>query len=267
MNAYLLAGADHSTQPFTVGVNWFAAIETSEDASRTSVFRSRARHRAPREDHELGIVVTSCPTGEEGVPIAKALCRELMIAAESHHISTYDYDDLVQALLKVQSLATLDELFSGDLKWQRTSVRLLNDLAHFHKNVLNVLPDETAITWCDRDPTMRYPLAASVVLLFNRPKKGEPHEWAPLAKRLLGKAPEPLLVLNEIVHRLYPLRWSGSLASKLEGRLKLLNSLAEADAPALAEPLAEARKRFQAKIDAERRSEQEADRARNNRFE
>lgn len=232
----------------------------------TFEFRTKGS-RTSAEDHELGGVVTASLAGNEGAPIAKALCRKLMVAAESHHIRTHDYDDLVQGLLKVQPFATLDELFSGDQKSQRASVRLLNDLRHFHKKVLDVLPDETVLTWCDRDPTIRYPLAASVVLLFNRPKEREPNEWTPLAKKLLENAPEPLLVLNEIVHRLYPLKWSGSRASKLEGRLKLLNSLAVAGTPALAEPLAEARKRFQAKIDAERRSEQEEDRARNNRFE
>ncbi|TIP76432.1 MAG: hypothetical protein E5X63_42400 [Mesorhizobium sp.] len=40
----LLAGDDQSTHPATVGVNSFAAIETSDEGSRTSVFRSRVRH-------------------------------------------------------------------------------------------------------------------------------------------------------------------------------------------------------------------------------
>jgi hypothetical protein len=75
------------------------------------------------------------------------------------------------------------------------------------------------------------------------------------------------LVLNEIIARLHPTSWSGSLATKLEERLKLLNELLGGDAPALAEAVAEAKRKLQAVIDAERRSEREEDRARNNRFE
>ena len=86
-----------------------------------------------------------------------------------------------------------------------------------------MLPDEVLLTWCDRDPSVRYPLAASVVTLFKRLNEGVPHEWTPLARKLFGKASDPCLVFNEFVQRLYPSSWSGSLATKLEGRLKLLN--------------------------------------------
>ncbi|TIL87516.1 MAG: hypothetical protein E5Y73_25245 [Mesorhizobium sp.] len=224
-------------------------------------------NRTTREDHELGAVVTASLVGEECAPVAKALCRKLMVAAGRHDVSGHDYGDLVKGLLKAQPLATLDELFSGDLKSQRASVRLLNDLLRFRKNVLDVLSAEIVINWCDRDPTVRYPLAASVVLLFNRPKQGAPHEWTPLAGNLLERAPDPRPVLAEFVNRLHPSGWSGSLATKLEERLKLLNGLPGADIPALAEALAEAKRRLQERIDAERRHEQEEDRARNNRFE
>jgi hypothetical protein len=224
-------------------------------------------NRTMREDRELGIVVRASLAGEEGVPVSKALCRKLMVAAENYDASGYDYDDLVKGLLAVQPLAVLDELFSGDLKSQRASTRLLNDLLRFHKNVLDALPDDIVISWCDRDPMVRYPLAASVVLLFRRPKDGEPHEWTPIATKLLEKAPDPRRVLNETVNRLHPSSWSGSLATKLEGRLKLLNTLPGADSPALIAPAADAKSKLQAYIDAERAREREQDRARNNRFE
>ena len=233
-----------------------------------AVFEFRTKDkRTPREDHELGIVVTASLAEEGGATVAKTLCRKLVGAVDRHHVSGYDYGDLVKGLLKVQPVAALDEFFSGDLKSQRASVRLLNDLLRFHKDVLAALDDEIVISWCDRDPALRYPLAASVVLLFSRPKEGEPHEWTPLASKLFEKAPDPRLVLAEIVDRLRPSSWSGSLATKLEGRLKLLNSLPVDGNPALAEPLDGARKRLQAQIEAERRSEQEEDRASNNRFE
>ncbi|MBK1870159.1 hypothetical protein [Taklimakanibacter albus] len=229
-------------------------------------FHGKDNHTT-REDHELGVVVMASLAGEEGAPIAKALCRKLLVAAANHDVSGYDYDDLVKALLEIHPFAILDELFSGDAKSQRASVRLLNNLLHFRKNVMDALPDDIAVMWCDRDPALRYPLAASVVLLFKRPKEGEPHEWTPLARRLLEKAPDPRHVLNEIVNRLRPSSWSGSLATKLEGRLKLLNNLPGADTPVLAEAMAEAKRKLEAYVDAQRRIEREEDRAHNNRFE
>lgn len=223
--------------------------------------------RSTREDYELRVVVRASLAGEDGAAVAKKLCRKLMAATARHEISGYDYDDLMGALLEVHPLAILDELFSGNAKSQRASVRLLNNLLRFHKNVLDTLPDDAVLTWCDRDPAVRYPLAASFVLLFKRPRENEPHEWTSLTVKLLEKAPDPLLVLNEIVNRLHPTSWSGSLATKLEGRLKLLEKLPVGDTPALAGAMAEAKKRLQAQIDAQRRSEQEEDRAERNKFE
>jgi hypothetical protein len=223
--------------------------------------------RTIREDHDLGVVARASLIGKEGVSIAKALCRKLMVATKNYEISGYDYDDLVKGLLEAQPLAVLDELFSGDPQSQKESVGLLNNLLRFHKYVLDALPDDIVITWCDREPSLRYPLAASFVMLFRAPQDGEPQEWTPITSKLLRKAPDPTRVLNEIIYRLHPSSWSGSLANKLERRLELLSKLPDADGPSLAGPIADAKVKLQAYIDAERRREQEEDRLHNNRFE
>jgi hypothetical protein len=223
--------------------------------------------RTTREDHELGIIIRASLAGAEGVSVARSLCHKCMTAAAKHDINAYDYDDLMKSLLQAHPFPVLDELFSGDAKSLNKSVRLFQDFLRFHKTVLDVLPDDVLLTWCDRHRAVRYPLAASVVTLFKRPKEGEPHEWTPLARKLLEKGPDPCLVLNEIVRRLFPSSWSGSLATKLEGRLKLLNSLPGDDFPALAAVMADAKMELQASIDTQRRLETEEDRARSNRFE
>ncbi len=146
-------------------------------------------------------------------------------------------------------------------------MQLLNNLLHFHKGVLEVVPDEVVLAWCDRDPAARYPLVASVATLFKRPNEGEPHEWLPLAGKLLANAPSPVVVLKGISDRLKPSSWSGSLATKLEGRLRLLDTLPGSNAPALATAVAEARSSLQRWIDAERKSEQEEARATGGTFE
>jgi hypothetical protein len=220
-----------------------------------------------REDYDLGVIVRASLPGPEGVSVARTLCRKLMTAAAKFDVSAYDYDDLMKSLLQVHPTVILDELFSGDVKSRKESVWLLHDLLHFHETLFDVLPDEVLLAWCDRDPAVRYPLAASVVPLFKQPGEGQPEEWITLTGTLLEKAPDPILVLNEVAQRLYPSSWSGSLATKLEGRLKLLNSLPGSNNAAFAAAMANEKARLQSSIDAERRQEKEEDRARNNRFE
>jgi hypothetical protein len=222
--------------------------------------------RAAREDHELGIVVKATLGGPEGAVVARQLCRKLIAAAAKHDIRAYDHDDLMNSLLRVQTADVLDELFSGDVKSVTESVRFLQDLLRHRQNIFDGVSDDTLLEWCDRDSATRYPLMASVAILFKGRDESQATGWQPLVGRLLEKAPEPQLVLNEIVPRLYPSSWSGSLATILEQRQKLLSSLGSGT-PRLAVTVAAVNARLQATIDAERRSEQEEARARNNRFE
>ena len=227
----------------------------------------RKNGRTDREDHELRVVAKAALAGPEGIPVTRRLCRSLMESVSRREINGYDHDDLMAGLLMVHPQEVLDELFPNDAETCKASVRLLQGFLRFQKSVMDAVPDDVILSWCDCKPQLRYPLAASVVLLFKRSGQNEPHEWTPLAGKLLQRAPDPRLVLNEIVQRLHPMSWSGSLATKLEGRLRLLNKLPGSDAPHLAATMTQARVKLQKHIDAELRREQEEDRAQNNRFE
>jgi hypothetical protein len=199
--------------------------------------------------------------------VARGLCRKLIAATANHDISAYDYGDLIKGLLQVHPAAMLDELLSDNAESCRQGVRLLRSVSRYDRAALDVLPEEILLAWCDLDPARRYPIAASVVPLFKQPREGESEEWTPLVIRLLGHAPDAPLVLNEIVHRLSPSSWSGSRASILETRLRLLDSLPIDGAPVLAAALAKARIDLEAQVAAERRYEMEEERSRSNRFE
>lgn len=224
--------------------------------------------RTTREDHELGIVVKATLGGPEGALVARQLCRKLLAAAGRHDIRAFDHDDLMNGLLRVHPAEVLDELFSGDAKDVKESVRFLQNLLRHRQNIFDGVADDAILEWCDRDRGTRHPLMAAVAVLFKRrDNSDEAIGWQPLVGKLLEKAPEPQLVLNEIVQRLHPSSWSGSLATVLEQRKKLLNSLPGIEVPGLAATVAEVDARLQKAIDAERRSEKEEDRAHNNRFE
>jgi type II secretory pathway component PulF len=110
-------------------------------------------------------------------------------------------------------------------------------------------------------------VAAAIAVLFKRSGDNAPHEWTSLTHELLLKAPDPLAVLKEIVHRLHPTSWTGSLATKLESRLQLLEQLDLGTTPASLAAHNEAKTRLKQRVETERRREIEEDRARSGRFE
>lgn len=223
--------------------------------------------RANREHRELGRIVQLSLRGEDGIAIARRIVRKMMAAVNRYEIYAYDQDDLMTGLLRVQPTIVLDEMFAGGPKARMKAAQVFLDLLRFGKNPLDVVPDDTLLQWCDLDPGARYILAAASATLFKRPANDKPHEWTPLALKLLTKAPDAQAVLKEIVQRLYPTGWSGSLATKLESRLKLLEQLPLGDAPGLAEAFNEARALLQERITAERKREADESRGRGGRFE
>jgi hypothetical protein len=158
-------------------------------------------------------------------------------------------------------------MFSGDEEAQRRAAHVFAGLLQYGKSPLDVVPDEVLLEWSDRDPAVRYPLIAASATLFRRPKNGEPHAWTPLAAKLLAEAPDPYRVFNEIVQRLRPTSWSGSLATKLESRLKLLERLPLNDRPGLQGAFNEAKAALLERIDRKRKREADEDRHRSRRFE
>ena len=99
------------------------------------------------------------------------------------------------------------------------------------------------------------------------PSKEAPAEWKPLAKQLIEKASQPEAVLNEVLNRLRPSSWSGSRATKLETRLKLLDQLDVGTLPVLVNSKGDARSRLQREVDEERQRETVQDKADSGRFE
>lgn len=222
--------------------------------------------RTDHEDRELGQIAQVSLSGDEGIPIVRSIIRKLMVAVGRYDIHAYEQDDLVAGLLRVHPLIVLDEAFSGDAEAKEKAVQVFADFQRFRKNPMGVVSDDVLLAWCDADPTVRYPLMAASAGLFKRPANNEPHEWLPLASKLLARSPDPHAVLKEIVRRLRPWSWSGSLATKLEGRLKLLEQL-PAHTPELVDALNKAKTDLQGWIAKERKREAAESRARDGRFE
>jgi hypothetical protein len=223
--------------------------------------------RTEHEDRELGRIARVSLAGDAGIPVARRLVRKMMTAVKSYDVRAYDQDDLVEGLLHVHPKIVLDEMFAGDNKSREAAVQVFVDFRRFHKNPLGAVPDDIILAWCDADPAIRYPLMAASANLFRRPANDKPHEWLSLASELLRRAPDSRAVLNEVVQQVRPWSWSGSLATKLEERLRLLEQLPIGERPQLAEALGRAKVSLAEWIVRERKSEVAESRARDGRFE
>jgi hypothetical protein len=230
-------------------------------------FSKKDRRSYDKEDRELGRIAQVSLAGDEGIPVVQQIVQNMMAAVSRHDIFAHDQDDLMTGLLRVHPTTVLDEAFSGDAKAIEKAVQAFVDFQRFQKNPLEVVPDDVLLAWCDRDPKVRYPIVAASAGLFKRPANNEPHDWIPLTSKLLAKAPDPEAVLKEVVQRLRPGSWSGSLATKLEGRLRLLERLPIDQTPKLADALNKAKASLEEWIGNERRHEAAESRARSGRFE
>jgi hypothetical protein len=242
-------------------------IETGRMLLGRFAFAPRAPE-ANRQDHELGVIAEACLNGEGGAAIAAGLWPKLKAAIAQYTASASDYDDFMERLFHVQPTAMLDAVFAGRKATQKKSVGILHDMMQSRKNPLSTVPDDVILAWCDRDAKTRYVFAAASVWLFQRTGPNLPHAWNSIATKLLRHAPEPVLVLNEIVVRLCPTSFSGSsYATKLESRLTLLEQLDVGNDAALNAAFDTARTTLQKNVDEERRSETAQSQARSGRFE
>ncbi len=228
---------------------------------------TRRENGADHDDYKLGVVSATCLIGPEGTPVARKMVRDLKAAIGKYDVHAWEQDDLLRGLFKTQPVATLDELVAGSEKDRRKSIDLIQETMRHRQNPSSVVPDELLVEWCDARPNIRYPFAAGVALLFSRPNDQTPHEWQPVAKALLERAPDPVAVFKVISARLWPTSFSGSIASKLESRAQLLDKLVIGNDPALVEAAGAARADLVERIEKERRDELEEDRAESGRFE
>jgi hypothetical protein len=229
-------------------------------------FKRRA-NGADHDDYKLGVVSAACLGGPEGTPVARKIVRDLKAAAQRYDVHAWEQDDLLRGLFKTQPTATLDELAAGSDKDRRSSIDLIQETMQHRQNLSPMLPDEILLEWCDVDPKVRYPFAAGVALLFARPNDQTPHEWLPIAKALLERSPDPVPVFKVMSGRLWPMSFSGSVASKFESRVQLLDKLSIGNDSALVAAVKAFRAELVARVEKERRDEREEGLVQSGRFE
>lgn len=123
----------------------------------------------------------------------------------------------------MQPRATLDALLTGDKQGILAGRHVIEQAGSFRKNPMDELSEAALFEWCNADPVVRFPLAASVVSAFIVSSDDNPVHWAPIASRLVHSAPDPIVVMRELVGRFRPSMWSGSSSAILDANANLLD--------------------------------------------
>lgn len=163
-------------------------------------------------------------------------------------------------------MVLLDELASGGDD-SKEAVQLIEDAGRLDGNPIEDVPTDTLLAWCRLAPGERFPLGARLVTVVASGENGSVAQWTPVARALLDEAPDQVVVLSNLVSRLRPMSWSGSMAAILSSRAELLRDLCDHEGDALAARAKEAYALLQRQIAAEREWETKENRARDERFE
>jgi hypothetical protein len=206
--------------------------------------------------------------GPEGEPVARTILKKLRQGLDDYSLSSYEIDDEVEALFKIQPVAALDELV-GDEPDKGVHYIRRRELSGFHdRNPLMHVPMETLLAWCREGSDTRWENLAAAVPVFGQRSSDEGGvAWSEQAIVLVRNAPSPGPVVQALLDRIFPRSWSGSLAQILNQRLPLFDAFVEyLDEKALAD-LGARKDAFKRGIERERERESDEHRARNERFE
>ncbi|MGR9172064.1 hypothetical protein [Rhizobium sp. KDH_Rht_773_N] len=219
------------------------------------------------DDYRLALIARGCLTEPEAGPIAAAVATRLSKAVAAHEAHSYDNDGLLGALLGAQPIAVLDALFESKLHMGDASLGVFDYLHDHRTNPADEIPCAVLIDWCDQDPSIRYPIAASFVTFACQIEGGQEWDFSEHAKALLVHAPDFRSVLTVFIERFHPTSWSGSLAARMETNARLLDKLDGIISTEHMSFVIDARDRLAQDIAQQREWETKRDRDRDERFE
>jgi hypothetical protein len=223
-------------------------------------------HADNMQNYRLTQFAKFCLRGEAGAATVVAVCKKLISAVNNGEIYRFDDENFISALFEAQPVAALDALFGGDLIAAKPGCQIIHNISLNHDNPLDSVPDETLITWCDKNSALRYPMMSSLVS-FSRATESGDQGWTSLALRMLERAPDAMVVLSSFADRFSPTMCEGSRATYLAQRLRLLHEIDSRFGPALGTFAQGKRVELQDEIDHHREWEAKRDRVRDESFE
>jgi hypothetical protein len=155
-----------------------------------------------------------------------------------------------------------------DGTYQRARDLVCDPYSDRHETAIELVPKEVLIGWCNENPDVRYSFAACACRLFKiRDGEKVPYAISDTAKALLAASPDKAAVISQLVRRVRPSAWSGSLADILQARLPLLDDLIITGNETIILEIASAKAKLQKWIDEERAYEKKMEKSRYSSFE
>lgn len=241
-------------------------VATRDALSLYNFSNERGSHY--KQDYELSQIANICLVGEDGYDAALKLCKNIISAVVNNKIYSFDYPSLFNTIARLQPLVFLDQFVDHDKVENYHRKRIFkNEIDEESNNPLNQITDADLISWCDENPSQRYPLVASVIQAFSKSGEPEPYEWRPVVHLLLSKAPNVVDVLENLANSLYPSSGSGSLADALQRRSVLLEKLFDHENIEIGAWVKNQYQTHQEVIKSERKREESRDSKRDESFE
>jgi hypothetical protein len=223
------------------------------------------KKRRVTSEHTLRMIARESLVGQKGVETVQEICTRLRDAVAKSETYASSHSDLLQVLFTTQPLATLRAMCGEDDEDLQLGLSVLDDTAQLRRRPFDLVPQVDLLSWCDEQPKIRYPAAASGVTAF-QPVDGR-QQWTDTALKLLDKAPDRVEVLKNLIRQFSPMAWAGSRASIVELNVKLLDDLVSFADSALAEFISKEKSRLAQAVQEERQTEALFERARDERFE
>ena len=177
----------------------------------------------PLRDYSAQLLVGVCLAGENGKEATAKICSNLRSSLDSYLVSSYDVSYTLGALFETHPLIALDQfLLSREVD------------SHFHlfegdrngSSAIEKVDPLTLQEWSNIDPNTRYPILGKCLRMFPKDDDKE-NTLSPLFLSILEQAPDKLLFFGNLLDRLHPRSWSGSLADILIRRKEQLLKFAE----------------------------------------
>jgi len=219
---------------------------------------------AANKDYELANIVKCCFSSEDAKGNARVVATKIAEGLENYDIYPTDFDDVMNAIASTHPLVFLD-VFLGEREVTYRMARLISEDIHSSPSPMSAIKDEVIITWCNINPTVRYPEIASVIVPYRN--IGHGIEWTPLAITLIRNSSDPVVVLNQLKHSFRPTSWGGSRAEIMQTYMPLLLQLQQHEYPIVSHWATEEEGAFSEEIRSEREWELAHDRELNERFE
>jgi hypothetical protein len=188
-------------------------------AGRALLARLPLDHDDQDEGYKLRLVMKVALPGPEGATTARLIWQSLVATIRSHETHAYEQRGLLKALFATQPVVLMDELATRG-EDAAEAIRVIEDAGRFEANPIDEVPRETLLEWCRLAPAERYPLAARLVTVVSGGENGAAAQWTAATRALLEEAPDPVAVLSNLVSRLRPTSWSGSMATILSSRAR-----------------------------------------------